>query len=211
MQSFAVRGIDVSTYQGAIDWAKVKASAYSFAFAKATEGEFTVDDSFAENWAAIKSAGMLRGAYHFFRPYRDAAAQAQHFLTQVQLGDEDLPPAVDVEVRDRVEPALIVAGLSTFADLVVKRTGHRPIIYTSPDFWINQLANPKSLTDLPLWIAHYTTGNPIIPGGWSKFTFWQFASTGNVDGIAGSVDTDLFSGSYGELLALARASSADLA
>jgi lysozyme len=106
-------GIDVSHYQPNIDWQAVAAGGVSFAFIKATEGGALVDGMFESHWAQAKRAGVLRGAYHFFRPKLDAAAQARHFLAQLRDPGE-LPPAVDVEVADGVAGAALVQGVVAF-------------------------------------------------------------------------------------------------
>ena len=90
------KGIDVSHFQGNVDWAKVKATGAAFAFAKATEGTATIDKMFATNWPAMKNAGLLRGAYHFFHGSKDATDQANFFLSKFSVVAGDLPPVLDV-------------------------------------------------------------------------------------------------------------------
>ncbi len=111
-------GIDVSHYQGVVNWGAVKAAGCSFAFAKATEGTGIVDSEFAANWSGMKAAGLARGAYHFFHPSEDAAAQASRFLATVQLQPGDLPPVIDVEVSDGADNATVVAGVQAWLDAV---------------------------------------------------------------------------------------------
>src|SRR5262245_43937892 len=94
-------GIDVSHYDGAIDWAAVKASGQAFAVAKSTEGTSYVDPTFATNWAAMKQHGVVRSAYHFFHANLDPIAEADHFLKIMgPLEPGDLPPVLDLEVDD---------------------------------------------------------------------------------------------------------------
>ncbi|MBL0015595.1 MAG: hypothetical protein IPP17_03940 [Bacteroidetes bacterium] len=107
---FSIRGIDVSRYQGKIEWAKVKQAGIRFAFIKATEGTDYVDPYFAVNWDEAKDKGIARGAYHFFRPAQDGKAQAEHFLKQVKWTKGDLPPVLDLEVTDEVTAAAIRRG-----------------------------------------------------------------------------------------------------
>jgi lysozyme len=102
-----VQGIDVSHYQGVVDWQQVAQNGMAFAFAKATEGITYVDPQLAANWDGIRVAGLVRGAYHFFEPNDDAAQQAQHFLSTVQLQPGDLPPVLDVETTGGVSDAQI--------------------------------------------------------------------------------------------------------
>ena len=86
------QGLDVSHYQGNVNWAEVKQAGMSFAYAKATEGASSVDSEFKTNWQNLKAAGLLRGAYHFFDAGVDGTSQASHFLQNVQLEAGDLPP-----------------------------------------------------------------------------------------------------------------------
>lgn len=189
----SVRGIDVSHWQGAIDWRAVEAGGIVFAFAKATEGATFTDPAFAANWEGMGGTRIIRGAYHFFRPQTDPAAQAAHFLRTVRLGASDLPPALDVEVTDGVDRATLVSRVLAWLDAVEQGTGKRPIVYTYQNFYDTYLAG--SLAGYPLWIARYG-GTPPSVSGW---TFWQFSDAGSVPGISAAVDLDWFNGSEAEL------------
>src|SRR5918998_6939443 len=107
-------GIDVSHFQGRVDWQAVKAAGCAFAFAKATEGAGVTDPYFAANWSGMQAAGLARGAYHFFHPAQDASQQAAHFLATVQLGPTDLPPVIDVELNDGAANDTVVRGVQTW-------------------------------------------------------------------------------------------------
>jgi hypothetical protein len=110
-----LRGVDVSSYQGSIDWSSAKSSGIAFGFAKATEGDTLEDSTFAANWAGMKSAGVVRGAYHFFHPSESATAQASFVLSKVgTLEAGDLPIVLDFEVLDGVSEASAVADAVTF-------------------------------------------------------------------------------------------------
>ena len=125
-----------------MDWSAVAASGVAFTFIKATEAATLVDPLFASHWAQAKQAGVLRGAYHFFRPKVDAVAQARHFLAQLtHIGE--LPPVIDVELADGVAGAAVVHGVAEFVDVVAASIG-RPIIYTSPVFGTRCRARPVS-------------------------------------------------------------------
>ncbi len=189
-------GIDVSHWQGTIDWERVADAGIGFVFIKATEGGDYTDPKFAANWAGAARAGIPRGAYHFFRPQTDAAAQAQHFLNTVQLRAGDLPPVLDVEVTDGRSAAAIAAGVRTWLETVERATGRRPILYTRAGFW-NQVGGGFGV--YPLWVAHYGVSEPAIPSGWSGWTFWQHSDAGRVDGIAADVDLNWFNGGLAEL------------
>ncbi|WP_159787780.1 GH25 family lysozyme [Sodalinema gerasimenkoae] len=187
-----VRGIDVADYQGTVNWPVVAKSGIEFAVTKATEGGTFVADSFTRNWAGIRSAGLVRGAYHFYRPRTDALAQANLFLNMVKLQPGDLPPVLDIESDDGVEPERIRAGIRSWLVRVEEATQRRPILYTYPSFW-ERLGNWQDFTDYPLWIAHYTTAErPWVPGGWRTWTMWQFTDRGTVSGVTGPVDVNSF-------------------
>jgi lysozyme len=190
-------GIDVSHWQGAIDWNAVAGDGVEFAFIKATEGGDYTDPRFAQNWAGARQAGVVRGAYHFFRPQTDAMAQAAHFLSTVQLAPGDLPPVLDVEVTDGRSLDVVAAGVRVWLQEVERATGRRPIIYTRASFWTAQMGG--GFGGYPLWVAHYGVNQPNIPGGWGEWTFWQYSDAGRVDGISGDVDLNWFNGGRAEL------------
>lgn len=190
-------GIDVSHWQGAIDWDAVEDDGVEFAFIKATEGGDYTDPRFAANWAGARQAGVVRGAYHFFRPQTDAMAQVAHFLRTVQLAPGDLPPVLDVEVTDGRSAAQIAAGVRTWLQEVERVTGRRPILYTRASFWTGQMGG--GFGGYPLWVAHYGVSSPNIPAEWSGWTFWQHSDAGRVDGISGDVDLNWFNGDRAEL------------
>jgi lysozyme len=196
----SVQGIDVSHYQGTVAWAEVRQAGIELAFAKATDGLTWVDPQFATNWPAMKSAALLRGAYHFFEPADDAAAQAEFFLSTVQLAAGDLPPALDVEKAGTTSIALW-EGVETWLQTVAAATGLQPFLYMDPTF-ANQNEAPASLAAYPLWIAQYGVDQPTLPTGWTAWKIWQHSESGSVPGIAGTVDLDLFDGTVAELLAL---------
>ena len=203
-------GIDVSNYQPTVDWPQVALSGISFAYIKATEATSYVDRSFANHWQQSKRAGLLRGAYHFFRPQLDAIAQAEHFLTQLNDRGE-LPPALDVETGGGTAPAKIVASIAAWVDFITVRLG-RPIVYTSPGFW-NALPDTASIAKkADLWVATWDTSAPATVVGWSSWTFWQHAHTGTVPGIASAlgIDQNRFNGSITRLRAYSQAYRAGL-
>lgn len=192
-------GIDVSHWQGTVDWTRVAGSGVAFAFIKATEGGDYTDPAFAANWAGAARAGVARGAYHFYRPQTDAAAQAQHFLRTVQPRAGDLPPVLDVEVTDGRSAAQIAAGVRTWLETVERATGRRPIVYTRASFWSGQMGG--GFGAYPLWVAHYGAAEPNIPGDWDRWTFWQHSDGGRVAGISGDVDLNWFAGDGSDLQA----------
>jgi lysozyme len=208
----SVPGIDVSHYQGLVDWGEVAAGGELFAYCKATEGAGVVDAYLPGNWSGIKQAGLLRGAYHFFHPDQDATAQANNFLAALAkvnggtavLAPGDLPPTLDLEVTGSLVAADVLAAAATWLGLVAAATGRTPVVYTFFSFWSGTLGNPKALAEYPLWIARYTSApSPGVIGGWPTWTFWQYSQSGTVNGIGGPVDVDAFQGAAEDLNALA--------
>jgi GH25 family lysozyme M1 (1,4-beta-N-acetylmuramidase) len=199
-------GIDVSHWQGTINWSQVKADGVAFAFMKATESTTYADPTMKTNFAGAQSVGIYRGAYHFARPKAATAIpQAKYFVSKVGSfsGAGVLPPVLDLESAGGMSVSGLRTWTSNFLTTVEDLTGRRPIIYVSPAFWEHYLGNSTAFTRYPLWIAHYGVTSPRVPGGWSKWTFWQRTSTGRVDGIAGNVDMNKFNGTSAELATLA--------
>ncbi|MGD1900967.1 MAG: GH25 family lysozyme [Geitlerinemataceae cyanobacterium] len=187
-----LRGIDVSDYQGQVNWKAVADSGVGYAIAKSTEGATFIADTFARNWREIRAAGIVRGAYHFYRPQTDAVAQAQNFLNVVKLEPGDLPAVLDIERTDNMSADSIFAGMQTWLDIVEEATQRRPIVYTYPGFW-ERLGNSQRFADYPLWIAHYTSDpEPWVTGGWDAWTLWQYTDRGNINGVVGGVDVNRY-------------------
>ena|SRR5947209_3641591 len=193
-------GIDVSHYQGTVNWPAVRQAGIEFPFAKATDGLTYTDPQLAANWPAMKSAGLLRGAYHFFEPSDDGAEQAKFFLETVQLAPGDLPPALDVETAGG-SSATLWAGVETWLQTVAAATGVQPFLYVDPNF-ANDNQAPASLAAYPLWIADYGVAQPTLPLGWTDWLIWQHSESGTVAGVTGTVDLDLLNGPIVKLVAL---------
>ncbi|MEL7116886.1 MAG: GH25 family lysozyme [Pseudomonadota bacterium] len=194
-----VSGIDVSHWQGSVDWSAVKGSGVDFGIAKATEGVNTVDSEFAANWSGMGDAGILRGAYHFYTVGKDPQAQADHFMSVVTLGSGDLPPTVDIETESAgaESDANLIKDLHTFLDLLKQNYGADPFIYTGPGFWNAHFDD--SFSGYPLWVAEYGVSQPKPVTGWTYWTIWQHSQTGSVPGVAGNVDLDTFNGGLDQL------------
>lgn len=201
-----INGIDVSHYQGTVDWVKVKAAGIAFAYAKATDGNTYTDPQFKTNWQGMQAAGILRGAYHFYETNDDPVTQANNFISAVgSLNINDLPPVVDIEIfKGAYGSNSVTANLQIWLDTVEKALGHTPMIYTNPTFW-NQTVN-ADFSKYPLWIAEYDVNQPKIPDGWKQWSFWQSSQSGSVAGVTGKVDTDFFSGTMNELIEFIKAS-----
>jgi lysozyme len=200
-----LHGIDISHYQGKISWQKVAAAGITFVYAKATEGANTKDARFVTNINGMKSNGIIRGAYHFFRPAKDANLQAANFLSVVNLLEPgDLPPALDIEVNDDLPADAIISGITTWISKVESALGRTPVIYTSAYFWNSKLGGCADFSKCPLWVAHYTPKPaPNLPNGFADFTFWQHSEKGAINGITGSVDLNRFKGNADDLKKLA--------
>jgi GH25 family lysozyme M1 (1,4-beta-N-acetylmuramidase) len=197
-------GIDVSHWQGAIDWSKVRASGKRFAYIKASESTSFVDDQYATNRSRAKAAGMLVGAYHFARPGTntgDAAAEADHFIRTAAPVKGELLPVLDLEVTGGLSDAQLATWAKDFLDRVYEKTGVKGAIYVSPAFWRNSAGDSRILWSngyKVLWIAHWTTASsPSLPAdNWGGYgwTFWQYTSDGSVSGISGRVDLNRYKG-----------------
>lgn len=197
-------GIDVSHWQGNIKWDRVKNAGVQFAIIKASEGTGFVDSEFRKNWRESKSNGIVRSAYHFFRPELDGAAQAEHYLKVVGSG-WDFPLSIDVEQPCNMQGSVCVpysvnksqstSNLKKMIDRIKLKTGQNPIIYTSDVMWRLMTTEPSWAGDeYPLWVAAYNNSGPgKLPKGWSDWTIWQYSSNGKIDGISGNVDLDKWS------------------
>jgi lysozyme len=206
------RGIDVSKYQGTIDWNRVRNAGVTFAFIRVSDGVTYKDPKFASNWTNAKAAGVIRGAYQFFRPAQSVTAQANLFLQAIgtyQPGD--LPPVIDVEATGGLSPSQIASRVRQWVDIVEQATGVTPIVYTGKYFWRDEVGGPASFEPNPLWIAQYTSKCPDIPSPWTRWMFWQHSDRGRVDGIQGNVDVNKFNGTLADLRAFAAGTQATAA
>jgi GH25 family lysozyme M1 (1,4-beta-N-acetylmuramidase) len=211
----SVPGIDVSRWQGSINWTSVRSAGIQFAWMKATEGTSYKDPNFNTNYPAAHGAGVIRGAYHFALPNNSSGAtQAAYFASNGGAWSADnltLPGVLDIESNPYGSQCY---GLSTtsmrswimdFYNTYKARTGRDIVIYTSPSWWNTCTGSWSGMASLsPLWVAHWTSASsPTLPGGFGVWTVWQYTSSGSVSGISGNVDRDWFNGSRDRLLALA--------
>jgi lysozyme len=183
-------GIDVSHHSGSVDWTKVKAGGYMFAFAKATEGMDDKDPMFDSHWPAIKKAGMIRGAYHFYVTEDDPLEQAGFFTQNVILEKGDLAPVVDIELLGKDTQKGLVSRLQTFLNALEKHYGIKPIIYTDTGFW-NANMDDK-FGGYPLWLADYDVQSPTLPRGWKTYHLWQWKGDAKVPGVEKTADLTRF-------------------
>ena len=203
-------GIDVSHYQGSIDWGAVKSSGVQFAYIKATEGTSVTDSAFAANYTGAYDAGVVRGAYHFARPGSSSgAAQANYFAAHGGAWSADnltLPGALDLEVSgcDGLSASAMVSWIKDFTATYKADTGRDAVLYTTASWWSSCTGGSTAFGSTnPMWVAHWGVSSPSVPTGWGTYTFWQYADDGSVSGISGAVDTDVFNGSADRLRALA--------
>lgn len=193
-----LQGIDVSNWQGAVDWQAVKASGVTFAFAKATEGTGFLDPYFTQNWANMRAAGLVRGAYAYAQPdYGPPNVQADWFLSCVgPLSAGDLL-ALDLEEGS----GPLGDWAYAFLQRVEERAGVRPVLYTGQWFIDAHGLADARLAEYGLWLASWQQTFPPVPKPWPVIAFWQFTATGAVRGVPGDCDRDAFNG---DAAALAR-------
>ncbi len=193
-----VHGVDVSRFQGSIDWVRAGNSGVEFAFIKATEGGDRVDPLFKENWRATRRAGIPRGAYHFYYFCRPAEDQARWFIRNVPAEAGALPPVLDLEWNHlsptctlRPDPETVRREAATFLRLLTEHYGQRPIIYTTPDFWDRN--EMWRLSGYEFWVRS-VAAHPSDTYEGHRWTFWQYTGTGLAPGFAGEVDLNAFYG-----------------
>lgn len=196
---YKVHGIDISHYQGDIDWEKLSQTRQSqfpirFIYMKATEGGDFSDKNFKVNFDSARIHGFIRGAYHFYNPKTDAIRQADFFINSVKLEPGDLPPVLDIEKKAK-DMNRLRADLKLWLQLVEKHYGVKPIIYASYKFKTNYL-NDSVFNSYPYWIAHYYVDSVRYQGDWN---FWQHHDAGTLPGIDEQVDLNIFNGSLQQL------------
>ena len=200
-RNYQVHGVDVSRWQGDIDWVKLRTQGANFAFIKATDGGDHLDPMFQKNWRKAKEAGIKRGAYHFFYWCRVASSQAEWFIRNVPKDPDALPPVIDAEYngesscKKRLSRAQYVEKIRVFSEMLERHYGKRPIIYTAPDFYEDNLSG--ELTNHPFWLrsvaAHPSKRYPN-----RRWVFWQYSGSGLSHGVTGKIDLNVFYGSVND-------------
>ncbi|MEW1863994.1 GH25 family lysozyme [Streptomyces sp. NBC_00669] len=203
-------GIDVSHYQGSINWSSVKAAGIQFAYIKATEGTTYTDPNFSANYLNAYNAKVIRGAYHFAHPdLSSGATQATYFATHGGAWSADnltLPGMLDLEGGCYgLSAASMQSWILDFYNTYKAKTSRDVVIYTSASWWNSCTGGWTGMSARsPLNVAYWTTGSsPTIPSGFPFWTFWQYSDSGSISGISGAVDRDRFSADSSRLLALA--------
>lgn len=196
-------GIDVSYYQGTIDWNAVAADGVEFAIVRVSHSTSFFDPQFDANLAGARAAGIHTGVYQYFQPDEDPIAQAQLLLDHLgPLQPGDLPPMIDVETTGGVGPAGVASAVAAWLDHVEAALGVKPLIYTGHYFWQDNVGS-SDFGEYPLVVAWYGVDCPgNIPTGWDMWTIHQYGDNGNVSGISGNVDVDRFNGDEAALSGL---------
>lgn len=200
-EGYEIHGIDISHYQGKIDWeqlknAMIKGCPVRFVIIKSTEGSSRLDENFRENFNQARDFGFIRGVYHFWSNKSTAREQAYYFIDQVHLTDGDLPPVLDIEHKPADKSVEdFQRDVLTWLHIVEDKYHVKPIIYTYYKFKEQYLSAPV-FEDYPYWIAHYYVDKVQYKGKWK---FWQHTDVGKLPGIKGYVDFNIYNGSYYEL------------
>jgi lysozyme len=202
-----LEGVDASNWQGpAVDWAAVAASGRRFAIVKASEDGDYRDPTFVRNWAAIKEAGLVRGAYHFARPSTtDPADSVALFAEQIAaaggLATGDLV-ALDLEDTNVAPDEQLAAWALDWLELAEADLGVRPLLYSGLWFMAPHGLDTIGLAAYPLWLAAYQEAVPAVPESWDEIAIHQYSAHGSVPGIAGDADLNRFLGDEVDLAAL---------
>jgi GH25 family lysozyme M1 (1,4-beta-N-acetylmuramidase) len=197
-------GIDVSHWQGTINWTKVAAAGKKFAFVKATQNTTFLDPLYATNRTGARSAGVFVGAYHYAKPSStagDAVAEARWFVSNTVWAANDLRPALDLETAGGLGVSALRQWVRAWLGEVYRLTGRPAIIYTSRAFWRDQLGDTDefALAGNALWLSKRSVNSPdaYVPAnnwGGDGWSFWQYSGCGSVSGISGCVDLDRANG-----------------
>lgn len=201
-RNMEIKGIDISRYQGDIDFGAVRRAGTRFAFIKATEGGDYLDPAFATNWRRSAEAGIHRGAYHFMTWCRPAHEQAAWFAANVPNDPYSLPPVLDLEWNNHSascpnmpSPEIALAQAKIVLAAMERHTGKLPIIYTDINFHRDVLAGQG--LENTFWLRS-VAAEPHQRYANQPWTFWQWTQTGTIPGIRSEVDRNSFYGSEDE-------------
>ena len=213
-QAATTPGIDVSHYQGNINWTSVRNAGIQFAFIKSTEGTTYRDPRFNTNYVAAYNAGVIRGAYHFALPNSSSGATQANFLASNggawSADSRTLPAALDIEHNPYgamcygLSQASMRNWIADFLNTYRARTGRHAIIYTTTSWWTSCTGNYSGFwANHPLWLARWSSTPGTLPAGAPYWSFWQYTASGSVAGISGAVDRNHWNGTRDRLVALA--------
>ena len=200
-EKFEVKGVDVSEYQGEVDWDKIKEQNIDFAFIKATEGSKGKDDSFDKNYEKLKNMDMLLGLYHFFSFESLGEEQADNYIKVVGNieNDENLMlPIIDIEYYSYYKKAKpnkewVTKELQKMLDKLEKTYRVKPIIYTTMEFYQEYIEG--EFLEYDIWIRNILTKPDLENREWK---FWQYTGRGKLEGYNGEekyIDLNVFNGS----------------
>lgn len=188
---YNIWGIDVSHHQGKIDWYKVKRDNVQFVYIKATEGGDFKDSSFIKNWNGAKKEGIKVGAYHFFTFCRPVKEQINNFISTVPVQDDALPPALDLEFLGNCKKSQVRVSfpedIYVFINALRSRFGKEPVLYVTYEFYEAHLKS-LPLGQNPIWIRSIF----VVPAKDPKWTIWQYANHGRIQGIETPVDLNVY-------------------
>ncbi len=201
---YPVRGVDVSRYQGQIDWNVLASNDISFAFIKATEGSSHVDSCFSYNYEEARKTSLRIGAYHFFSYDSEGQTQADNYIAVVEKTDDMLPPVIDLEFygdKEQNPPAQdqVRQELTVMLDRLEEYYGMKPIIYATEKSYKLYLADAYQEYDI--WIRNIFTSPRLSDH--KEWTFWQYTNRGRLEGYKGDekyIDMNVFNGSSEDFL-----------
>lgn len=196
-------GIDVSHYQGEIDWKKLEEQGLDFAFIKATEGSSYLDECFYDNWKAAEQTGLYIGAYHFFSFDSEGKKQADFYINTVGDLNGKLAPVIDVEYygnkkSNPPEKSEVTKNLRELLNALEEYYQIKPVIYTTHTVYNDYIEG--EFEDYPLWIRSVYCP-PVFMFG-NQWTFWQYTDTAILEGYEGAekyIDMNVFRGTQEEL------------
>lgn len=209
VSGYTTCGVDVSEYQGKIDWDTLHRENVTFAFIKATEGSSYVDPYFSDNWISAHDSGIIPGAYHFFSFDSKAETQAENFISVVPCAENSLPPVIDIEFYGKYRRAhppnrdLVISELKYLLDCFESTYGKKPIIYATVSTYREYISG--HFDDYPLWIRSVYVPAPFFVG--NRWIFWQYSDKAKLSGYSGPeahIDMNVFNGTYEELFALSQ-------
>lgn len=195
-----VFGVDVSSYQGTVDWHVLASQGVDFAFIKATEGSLLQDKQFASNWNGSLEAGIRPGAYHFLSYDSPGETQADNFISMVPVTEGALPPVVDIEfygeyLENPPEKAQVQSILDPLLARLEEHYGVKPILYVTYRSYYSYLTDAK-YAGYPVWCSSPTVF-PLVP----RWHFWQYSHSAKLEGYTGAqplIDLNVFRGSQAE-------------
>ncbi|MGL6294258.1 GH25 family lysozyme [Eubacterium aggregans] len=194
-----VLGVDVSAYQGEIDWEIISEQGISFAYIKATEGTDFIDKRFNENWTAARKTNLKVGAYFFVNFNKGGKDQAKYFIKNVPKESGSFPPVIDLELYgdyldNPPQKEKVNTMLKEMIETLKEKYGEIPIIYTNYNTYNQYLSN--AFTEVPIWICDISSSNPELSGG-HKWVFWQYSQRQILQGYDGEerfIDMNVFNG-----------------